>query len=70
MKEPLLVAWSSGKNSAPALRKILETDNYQITLLTTITEGYERINMHGVREQLLRSASAGKRQPRRLKCDL
>jgi hypothetical protein len=33
MKEPLLVAWSSGKNSAPALRKILETDNYPIPCL-------------------------------------
>jgi uncharacterized protein (TIGR00290 family) len=53
MKEPLLVAWSSGKDSTLALQKILETDNYQITLLTTVTEGYERISMHGVRERLL-----------------
>jgi len=55
MKEPLVVAWSSGKDSALALRKILETDNYRITLLTTVTEGYQRISMHGVREQLLQN---------------
>jgi diphthamide synthase (EF-2-diphthine--ammonia ligase) len=30
------VAWSSGKDSALALQKILETDNYQITLLTLL----------------------------------
>jgi len=53
MKEPLVMAWSSGKDSALALQKFLETDNYQITLLTTVTEGYERVSMHGVREQLL-----------------
>jgi hypothetical protein len=54
MKEPLVVAWSSGKDSALALQKMLETDDYRITLLTTVTEGYERVSMHGVREQLLR----------------
>ena len=55
MKEPLVVAWSSGKDSALALQKVLETDTYQITLLTTITEGYQRVSMHGVREQLIRN---------------
>ena len=54
MKKPLVVAWSSGKDSALALQKMLETDDYRITLLTTVTEGYERVSMHGVREQLLR----------------
>lgn len=53
MKEPIVVAWSSGKDSALALQKILEADKYQITLLTTVTGGYDRISMHGAREQLL-----------------
>jgi uncharacterized protein (TIGR00290 family) len=53
MKEPVLVAWSSGKDSALALQKVLETDEYRITLLTTVTEGFQRISMHGVRERLL-----------------
>ena len=54
MKEPLVVAWSSGKDSALALQKILEDGNDRITLFTTLTEGYERISMHGVREPLLK----------------
>jgi uncharacterized protein (TIGR00290 family) len=59
MKEPLVVAWSSGKDSALALQKVLETERYRITLLTTVTEGYERISMHGVRDSLLMIQAAG-----------
>jgi uncharacterized protein (TIGR00290 family) len=53
-KKPLLLGWSSGKDSALALEKILASKLYDVTLLTTVTEGYERISMHGVREDLLR----------------
>jgi uncharacterized protein (TIGR00290 family) len=53
MKEPLLVAWSSGKDSALALHKVVENGDYRITLLSTVTEGYDRISMHGVRQPLL-----------------
>jgi uncharacterized protein (TIGR00290 family) len=53
MNEPLLLAWSGGKDSALALQRVAEADGYRITLLTTVTEGYERISMHGVRERLL-----------------
>jgi uncharacterized protein (TIGR00290 family) len=55
MSEPVLLAWSSGKDCTLALREILASGNYEITLLTTVTEGYERISMHGVREELLRT---------------
>jgi len=54
MKQPVLLAWSSGKDSALALRRILDSGLYEVTLLTTITEGYDRISMHGVRRSLLR----------------
>jgi uncharacterized protein (TIGR00290 family) len=54
LKEPVLLGWSSGKDSALVLREILASRQYEITLLTTVTEGYERISMHGVRETLLR----------------
>ena len=54
MKEPIVAAWSSGKDSALAIQKILQADSYRITLLTTVTEGYVRISIHGVREQLLK----------------
>ncbi len=53
-KENLLVSWSGGKDSAIALYEILKNQNYQISaLLTTVTEGYDRISMHGVRRILL-----------------
>ena len=52
--ESVLVSWSGGKDSAIALYEILENQNYQISaLLTTVTEDYDRISMHGVRRILL-----------------
>ena len=52
--EPILFGWSGGKDSAMALHTILQCDDVQVTaLLTTVTEGYERISMHGVRRELL-----------------
>ena len=52
--EKVLVSWSGGKDSALALYEILKTHNYQIAaLLTTLTEDYDRISMHGVRSSLL-----------------
>jgi uncharacterized protein (TIGR00290 family) len=52
--ENVLVSWSGGKDSAIALYEILKTQKYQISaLLTTLTEDYDRISMHGVRRILL-----------------
>ena len=52
--EKVLVAWSGGKDSAIALHEIRKSKNYEIAaLLTTVTEGYDRISMHGVRRVLL-----------------
>ena len=52
--ENVLVSWSGGKDSAIALYEILKNQNYQISaLLTTVTEGYDRISMHDVRRILL-----------------
>jgi uncharacterized protein (TIGR00290 family) len=54
MKEKVLVCWSGGKESALALHKLQETGNCEIAaLLTTVTEDYDRISMHGVRRSLL-----------------
>jgi uncharacterized protein (TIGR00290 family) len=53
--EPILFCWSGGKDSAMALHLLLQLEEYRVTgLLTTVTEGYERISMHGVRCELLR----------------
>jgi len=52
--ESVIVSWSGGKDSAMALYEILKDQNYQIAaLLTTVTEDYDRISMHGVRRTLL-----------------
>jgi uncharacterized protein (TIGR00290 family) len=54
MKEPILVAWSGGKDSSMALYEIQRSGHYEIAaLLTTVTAGYDRISMHGVRQKLL-----------------
>ena len=54
MREPILFCWSGGKDSAMALHALLQQDDVRIAaLLTTVTEGYERISMHGVRRELL-----------------
>lgn len=52
--EKVLIAWSGGKDSARALHEILASGRYEIAaLLTTVTEDYDRISMHGVRRILL-----------------
>lgn len=52
--EPILFCWSGGKDSAMALHTLLQRTDIQIAaLLTTVTETYERISMHGVRRELL-----------------
>ena len=53
-REPILFCWSGGKDSAMALHALLQRRDIQIAaLLTTVTEGFERISMHGVRRNLL-----------------
>jgi uncharacterized protein (TIGR00290 family) len=57
--ENVLVSWSGGKDSAMALYEIIRSKNYQISaLLTTATEDYDRISMHGVRRILLERQAA------------
>ena len=51
-----LIAWSSGKDSAWALheaRRLAELDI--VGALTTVTDSFQRVSMHGVREALLRA---------------
>src|SRR5215471_3275731 len=54
MSEPILFCWSGGKDSAIALHALLQQQKFRVTALpTTVTEGYDRISMHGVRRELL-----------------
>jgi uncharacterized protein (TIGR00290 family) len=54
MREKVNVAWSGGKDSALALHETLKTNRYEVLeLLTTVTQDYDRISIHGVRRVLL-----------------
>ncbi|MCJ8153645.1 diphthine--ammonia ligase [Chryseobacterium sp. SSA4.19] len=54
MKPKAIFNWSSGKDSALALYKILKEDHFEIiSLLTTINKEFQRISMHGVPVPLL-----------------
>ncbi len=49
-----LIAWSSGKDSAWALHEIRQAGTYDIVgALTTVTDTFGRVSMHGVREEIL-----------------
>ena len=53
-KEPVVLSWSGGKDSTMAAYQLLASQKYEIMgLLTTVTEGFDRISMHGVRRELL-----------------
>ena len=55
MPEPILFCWSGGKDSAMALHALLQRSDVQVTaLLTTVTDEYDRVSMHGVRRELLK----------------
>ena len=62
--EPILFCWSGGKDSAMALHTLLEQNELSVaSLLTTVTEGYDRISMHGVRRELLQQQAKSLRLP-------
>ena len=51
----LALSWSGGKDSALALWRLREGDGLEpAALLTTVTETFDRVSMHGVRRSLLR----------------
>ena len=55
-KPRAIVSWSSGKDSAWALHEARRLGTVEpVGLLTTVTSGYERVSMHGVRRELLES---------------
>jgi len=59
MKEKVIFNWSGGKDSAYCLHRIMQTSDYEVLcLLTSISEAYQRISMHGVRVDLLEAQTA------------
>lgn len=54
MCEKVIFNWSGGKDSSLCLYRLLQSSQYQVLcLLTSISEAYQRISMHGVRVELL-----------------
>jgi uncharacterized protein (TIGR00290 family) len=57
--EDVLFCWSGGKDSAMALHALQAVHGHRVAaLLTTVTEEYDRISMHGVRRVLLERQAA------------
>lgn len=58
-REPLILSWSGGKDSALALARLRESPDVEVVgLMTTVTAGYDRISIHGVRRGLLHAQAA------------
>ncbi len=53
-KFPVVLSWSGGKDSSLALAALRASSEYEpVALLTSVTRGYDRISIHGVRRSLL-----------------
>ncbi|MXW17218.1 MAG: adenine nucleotide alpha hydrolase [Gemmatimonadetes bacterium] len=53
------MCFSGGKDSCLALRALQREGKYRVeTLITTVTDAYDRVSMHGVRRSLLREQAA------------
>jgi uncharacterized protein (TIGR00290 family) len=49
-----LIAWSSGKDSAWALQEVRRAGEFDVVgALTTITDAFDRVSIHGLRQELL-----------------
>jgi len=56
LKEKIIFNWSGGKDSALCLYKVLQVKQYDVLcLMTTISQQFQRISMHGVRLEVLKA---------------
>jgi uncharacterized protein (TIGR00290 family) len=59
MKTPVVLSWSGGKDSSLALAALRSHPRYEtVALLTSITAGYNRVSIHGVRRDLVEAQAA------------
>jgi uncharacterized protein (TIGR00290 family) len=62
-----LISWSSGKDSAFALHEVLRGGEFEVVgALTTVTETFGRVSIHGVREEILRAQCEAAGLPQRI----
>lgn len=58
-RQPIALSWSGGKDSALALAALRDDPRYEVVgLVTSVTSGYDRISIHGVRRVLLEAQVA------------
>jgi uncharacterized protein (TIGR00290 family) len=51
-----LISWSTGKDSAFALHQVRLAGEFDVVgALTTVTEAFDRVSIHGVRQQILQA---------------
>jgi uncharacterized protein (TIGR00290 family) len=62
VSEKVVVLWSGGKDSALALHEVCRHYEF-VSLLTTVTEPYGRVSMHGVRTELLEQQASALQIP-------
>jgi uncharacterized protein (TIGR00290 family) len=58
-REPIVLSWSGGKDSSLALSALRDDPRVEVVaLLTSVTRGYDRISIHGVRRVLLEAQTS------------
>ena len=66
-KPKALISWSSGKDSAFSLYEVRRAGEFDVAgALTTVTETFERVSIHGVRQQILRAQCEAAGLPQRI----
>ncbi|MDQ6737424.1 MAG: diphthine--ammonia ligase [Gemmatimonadota bacterium] len=59
MRSKVLLSWSGGKDSSLTLALLRADERYEVVgLLTSITTGYDRVSIHGVRRELVEAQAA------------
>jgi uncharacterized protein (TIGR00290 family) len=62
-----LISWSSGKDSAFALHEVRRADAFDVVgALTTVTETFARVSIHGVRQEILQAQCEAAGLPQRI----
>ena len=66
-KPKALISWSSGKDSAFALHEVRRAGDLDVVgALTTVTETFARVSIHGVRQEILRAQCDAAGLPQRI----
>jgi uncharacterized protein (TIGR00290 family) len=62
-----LISWSTGKDSAFALHQVRLAGEFDVVAaLTTVTEAFDRVSIHGVRQEILRAQCEAAELPLRV----